>query len=617
MPLFFQYLIKLSCSLAVVYVFYQLLLRRLTFYTANRWYLLGYSALCFIIPFINITGFVTQHRLTASKVVQAIPVLEVYTAANEKIHGGAAKTIWDYGWLLFVIGMMLLLARLVLQIHAYWRMRRSAKLLARDGVTLYQTAQEVAPFSFGSSIFINPQLHSEDELKEIIQHEFVHVRQRHTLDIIWMELLCIFNWYNPAAWALRRAVRQNLEFIADSQVLHSGVDKKRYQYLLLKVVSGNHFAVATPFNFSSLKKRIVMMNKIKSAKAHLLKFLFVLPLAAVLLLAFRDVEKNRQHEDLKKTPLQTIALQDTLPVPVAPPVVEVPPAPEPPADDYKDFLKRNSSVKALAWTKTSVFVHFKKGGYNEFHLNDSNEMSAFEKQYGNLPQTPPRISGSIAQEENIKRFMKRNPDVSVIFWQKDSVSQQPQSIGITFKNDNKTKSKKEEVYYLDSKNDMQRFEAKFGAVPVMPPMMVPPPPPPPMVAPPVPPVPVDSADGDNTYMNKLDFLRDKIGALNDSIKSNRNLKGIKDVQFYLKERNLALQKEQHALQNYLHAKQAYLQKNGLATQEHLKALQLQLQQRREAMQEDQKAAYEYLKKMKEQLQKKQKALQETKEDRSS
>lgn len=118
------------------------------------------------------------------------------------------------------------------------------------------------------------------------------MKQNHTLDILVGELLCIINWFNPFAWLIRHSIRQNLEFIADDFVLKNGLDKKTYQYHLLKVVGTPQYRIANNFNFSSLKKRIVMMNKLKSAKLHLIKFLFVLPLIAVLLVAFRDKYKN-------------------------------------------------------------------------------------------------------------------------------------------------------------------------------------------------------------------------------------------------------------------------------------------------------------------------------------
>ncbi len=102
------------------------------------------------------------------------------------------------------------------------------------------------------------------------------------------EFITIFNWYNPFAWLIRYSIRQNLEFIADRQVVENGFDKKDYQYHLLRVVGQTQYRLANNFNFSSLKKRIAMMNKMRSARLNLLKFLFILPLLAALLIAFRD-----------------------------------------------------------------------------------------------------------------------------------------------------------------------------------------------------------------------------------------------------------------------------------------------------------------------------------------
>jgi len=167
-------------------------------------------------------------------------------------------------------------------------MRRKALLIGEGPIRIFHVEHPIAPFSFGNAIYVNPDQHSQTEWEEIILHEYVHIRQRHTLDILFGELLIIVNWYNPFAWLIRHSIRQNLEFIADRAVIDNGHDKKGYQYHLLKVVGQTRYKLANNFNFSSLKKRIVMMNKLRSARLHLIRFLFILPLLAVLLVAFRD-----------------------------------------------------------------------------------------------------------------------------------------------------------------------------------------------------------------------------------------------------------------------------------------------------------------------------------------
>lgn len=303
MPILFQYLLKVSISLAIMYVFYQLVLRRLTFYDHNRWYLFGYSVLCYFISFINIGPILQNGGGESHELFNMVPsVGALATGLSESsaaVEADSGWSIWDWATLVLAGGTVLFIARLIIQLVSFKRLKAGARLVSGTGIKFYQVNRNIIPFSFGNSIYINQNLHTESELKEIIRHEFVHVKQKHTLDIIWGELLCIVNWYNPFAWLIRRAIRQNLEFIADNKVIANGIDKKQYQYLLLKVIGNNHFSIASQFNFTSLKKRIVMMNKIKTAKVHLFKFLFMLPLLAVILIAFRSSSTNTEEPVLR------------------------------------------------------------------------------------------------------------------------------------------------------------------------------------------------------------------------------------------------------------------------------------------------------------------------------
>ena len=293
MAILIQYLVKLSISLAIVWLFYQFILRRLTFYNSNRWYFLGYTLVSFFIPFIDITYILGNNSGSEKNIIQLIPSVHQYTAALEEASHcpvpiwSTSYDKWDWTAFALMIGASVLLLRFFIRYFSFLRIRRRSTLISDEGIKIYQVDDSIIPFSFGNAVFINSSLHTEDELREIVRHEFVHVRQNHTVDIIWAELLCIINWYNPFAWLLKRSIRQNLEFIADNKVVENGIDKKQYQYLLLKVIGNNQYSIATQFNFSSLKKRIAMMNKTKSAKRQLGRFLFLVPVLAIILLSFR------------------------------------------------------------------------------------------------------------------------------------------------------------------------------------------------------------------------------------------------------------------------------------------------------------------------------------------
>ncbi|HEX2846271.1 MAG TPA: M56 family metallopeptidase [Chitinophagaceae bacterium] len=314
MPVMFQYLLKFSLSLGIIYLFYQFLLRRLTFYNWNRIYLLVYTALCFFLPLINITPALENNNWQTGRIASIIPAWQISTASVHEIGEPATDTPWNY-WtvlaLLLLTGTIVFLSVFIIRYISFLRIRRQATLLSGGSLSVYQVDKDIIPFSFGNAIFINHTLHNEEELREIIRHEFVHVRQKHSIDIIWAELLCMINWYNPFVWLLRKSIRQNLEFIADHQVIRSGLDKKQYQYMLLKVIGNNHFSIASQFNFSSLKKRIAMMNKVQTSKRQLFRLLLLLPAVAALLLAFR--QKNITQD--ARLPEASLAQASALPAP--------------------------------------------------------------------------------------------------------------------------------------------------------------------------------------------------------------------------------------------------------------------------------------------------------------
>lgn len=301
MPGIIEYIIKLNICLAIVYLFYQLLLRQLTFYNWNRWYLLGYTALSFIIPLINIMPSLQKQNLQDTAVMQWIPAIRFSAPVQQNFLATLSWWHWMAG--VVILGAIILLTRLTFRLYSFYRIKRKAELISGEGTKIYQLDEDITPFSFGNSIFINTNLHNGDELEEIIRHEFVHIKQKHTVDIIWCELFCIVNWFNPFVWLLKHSVKQNLEFIADDKVLQNGIDKTTYQYLLLKVVGHPQLAFTNHFNFSSLKKRIAMMNTLKTARIHLARFAFLLPVLAVLLLSFRNESQPKQHMAEKATPI--------------------------------------------------------------------------------------------------------------------------------------------------------------------------------------------------------------------------------------------------------------------------------------------------------------------------
>lgn len=280
----FTYSLQAGVALALMYLFYRVFLVRLTFYRANRFYLLGYTLLALAIPFYN-TGRVLPERAAVVTVLFNRVTTGVTPPKMAMAPAHVPVTI-DWAWFILLAGMAVMLIRLLVQIFSLARLWKEATLVMHsDGIRIYRLPYPLAPFSFGRNIFVSPDTQASPDLPRIIEHERVHIRQAHTLDILVGQLLLVLQWWNPCVWLLIRSTRQNLEFLADQGVLDDGADRKHYQYLLLGLSGLGVPALSNPLNFSPLKNRIQMMNKQRSAPVAGARFLFALPLLILLLAA--------------------------------------------------------------------------------------------------------------------------------------------------------------------------------------------------------------------------------------------------------------------------------------------------------------------------------------------
>ncbi|OOQ61577.1 M56 family metallopeptidase [Mucilaginibacter pedocola] len=278
MPTLFVFLFKVNMALLVFCAGYYLVLRHLTFYTLNRVYLVTAIVFATIYPKIDLTAFAERHEAIN------VPVQTVILNWQAPVAKLDRPDYWQWVTVLFWAGAALLGARLLVQLFSLLKLHRnstSASVLNHD---VRLISGEVAPFSFWRSIYVNPANHTASDLKAILLHEQVHVNGWHTVDILLAELSSIFYWFNPGVWLMKKAVRENIEFITDRKILNKGIDTKAYQYSLVNV----SFNATTPgivnhFNISTIKKRIIMMNAKRSSRLNLTRYAFVLPAVALLL----------------------------------------------------------------------------------------------------------------------------------------------------------------------------------------------------------------------------------------------------------------------------------------------------------------------------------------------
>jgi TonB family protein len=274
------YFIKVNAALVLFYIFYRLLFHKDTFWVARRIYLLLACVIACCYPFLSFVGWLESKEPVQVFIADYILTQEISISPAATSPGISMEQICrlTYGAI-----ALFLLVKTVVQVVSICRWRARGRKTVIFDTTVIQLNEEKAPFSFFNWIFLNPELHPENELRQILAHEKTHVRQMHSADVMLCELLTACCWINPVSWLLKREIRQNLEFLADDKVLANGFDPKTYQYHLLQLsYQYPGLKLTNKFNISPLKKRITMMNLKKTSKISLLKYALIAPLTLAL-----------------------------------------------------------------------------------------------------------------------------------------------------------------------------------------------------------------------------------------------------------------------------------------------------------------------------------------------
>ena len=325
MGVFFIYILKSSVCLVLFYLFFRLLLSKETFHRFNRMALLGVLFFSLLIPCIEVT---TRHQVEVQQAVLSIEQLLLMaeleaTPANV----GAVQETPAISWvqivlLVYLAGILFLACRNIYSLICLFRLIHSGKHEKLEkGVTLVVHNQEIAPFSWMKYIVISRK-DLEENGREILIHEMAHIHHRHSVDLLVADICIFFQWFNPGAWLLKQELQNVHEYEADETVINEGVNAKEYQLLLIKKAVGTRlYSMANSFNHSKLKKRITMMLKEKSNPWARLKYLYVLPLAAIAVTAFARPEISEKMEEISAVKVNDLAeivqekvLQDTVKV---------------------------------------------------------------------------------------------------------------------------------------------------------------------------------------------------------------------------------------------------------------------------------------------------------------
>jgi len=309
MPALLLFLFKVNMALVVFCLGYYLMLRHLTFYTLNRIYLVLAILFSTLYPSINLSDFAQRHQQLTMP-VQAV-MLNWKAPAESFVKPLYQPNYWQWVEMVFWAGVILFAARLIMQLFSLYKLYRQSQPGEVHNYQVRLINDDVSPFSFWRSIYINPSKLSPSELKSVLEHEQVHVSQWHTLDVLLAELSVIFYWFNPGVWLMKKAVRENVEFITDRKILQKGADSKEYQYSLVSVsLASPSNTIVNHFNMSTIKKRIIMMNTKRSAGYNLSRYLFLVPGVIALLLIFSLSKAEVAKHTIKSiaTAIKNVAL---------------------------------------------------------------------------------------------------------------------------------------------------------------------------------------------------------------------------------------------------------------------------------------------------------------------
>jgi beta-lactamase regulating signal transducer with metallopeptidase domain len=301
----FLYFIKSSGLIAVFYLAYYFLLRKETFFNSNRWFLLGGLMTSLLLPLwyfkkiilvespkISMEDLMAYSQAT-SKTIQDVPVVEAFD--------------WlQCIWVSYAIIVCALVIKILFNLFSLFRMLYQQQVVKKESFKLINLNKNIAPFSFFNYIVFNANLYTQEELQSILLHEKIHSREKHSLDVLIAKFFCIIFWFNPFVWLYKKAIIQNLEFIADYKAIKQLENKKSYQHTLLKVVSHQYnLSITNNFYQSLIKKRIVMLNTNQSQKKNVIKYAFILPILVGFIFLFQIKTIAQEHKSVIKSSIET------------------------------------------------------------------------------------------------------------------------------------------------------------------------------------------------------------------------------------------------------------------------------------------------------------------------
>jgi len=269
-----DFIITSSICLTIFLAAYHLLLEKEKMHTFNRFYLLSSIVISLLIPFLNFE-IIKEIPVEVSETVMVETIIPSQAVFVEEETSVLPLIIWSlYGLITF--GLFIRFGKNILELISKTKSNPTVKY---QNANLVLLDEKVLPHTFWNSIFINFDDYNRRNIEdELYTHELVHVTQKHTFDILFIETLKTIFWFNPLFYFYKKAIQLNHEFLADEEVVKSCDNVPFYQTLLLQKTSINHVFLTSNLNYQVTKKRLIMMTKNTSKTLALLKKVAILPI---------------------------------------------------------------------------------------------------------------------------------------------------------------------------------------------------------------------------------------------------------------------------------------------------------------------------------------------------
>lgn len=327
MGTFLFYIFEVSLCLILFYFLFRMFFKADTLFRTNRYLLLIGTLGCIWLPMVQLNiphaelwqqpvstvrSLLVEKEVSETESYQATAEKAVLGTEGAHIAGQSQSVavqpdhyLSTISWstaigVLYVTGAGVVLLFFLLSTWRMFRLIRHYPGYEYRGFHLVIYPGRIISFSWGNTIVLSQEDY-EKHAQEVLLHEQMHLHYRHTFDLLWMEILLVFQWFNPAVWLLMRDLREIHEFEADNGVLTHGVDATQYQLLLVKKSVGTRlYSMANGFNHSKLKNRINMMLKKRTSNWARLKLLLFVPVAAGTMYAFAQPEVRKTVEQVVK-----------------------------------------------------------------------------------------------------------------------------------------------------------------------------------------------------------------------------------------------------------------------------------------------------------------------------